>query len=267
MYLFSFNSIIIIPTFIIKERELPKVELTLKNLSLEKGAALSTNVSAYIVEELSEEVRNNIIINLKDVNTAQPGEYQYTVTYDNALSKFSPEVISFVASNDIGRSEEKQEDNNYYVYAGGELIMRTTNVISAINVASEEYGVVIDGKGDYVWARLSKLDNLVVPSATDAASPHYGSISEVLQNENIEVLDVSTVSIQDVLYYSTKQMPVLVNLPEWGVVAISGYSGYLGNVDTIYFRAYDGENFNMPISEAENQIIRGGHRYIVVMNR
>ena len=71
--------------FIIKEKELPKVELTLKNLSLEKGAALSTNVSAYIVEELSEEVRNNIIINLKDVNTAQPGEYQYTVTYNNKL--------------------------------------------------------------------------------------------------------------------------------------------------------------------------------------
>lgn len=72
-------------TFVIKEKELPKVEITLKNLSLEKGAALSTNVSAYIVEELSEEVRNNIIINLKDVNTAQPGEYQYTVTYDNKL--------------------------------------------------------------------------------------------------------------------------------------------------------------------------------------
>ena len=71
--------------FIIKEKELPKVELTLKNLSLEKGAALSTNVSAYIVEELSEEVRNNITINLKEVNTAQPGEYQYTVTYDNKI--------------------------------------------------------------------------------------------------------------------------------------------------------------------------------------
>ena len=72
-------------TFIIKEKELPKVDLTLKNLSLEKGSALSTNVSTYIVEELSEEVRNNIIINLKDVNTAQPGEYQYTVTYDNKM--------------------------------------------------------------------------------------------------------------------------------------------------------------------------------------
>ena len=72
-------------SFIIKEKELPQVELTLKNLSLEKGAALSTNVSAYIVEDLTEEVRNNIIINLKDVNTTQPGEYQYTVTYNNKI--------------------------------------------------------------------------------------------------------------------------------------------------------------------------------------
>ena len=72
-------------TFVIKEKPLPQVELTLKNLSLEKGAALSTNVSAYIVETLSEEVRNHIIINLKDVNTAKPGEYQYTVTYNNRM--------------------------------------------------------------------------------------------------------------------------------------------------------------------------------------
>ena len=69
----------------IKAKELPKVDLTLKNLSLEKGAALSTNVSTYIVEELTDEVRNNIILNLRDVNTAQPGEYQYTVTYNNRL--------------------------------------------------------------------------------------------------------------------------------------------------------------------------------------
>ncbi len=71
--------------FVIKAKELPKVEITLRNLSLEKGSALSTNVSTYIVEELEDEVKNNIIINLKDVNTTQPGEYQYTVTYDNKL--------------------------------------------------------------------------------------------------------------------------------------------------------------------------------------
>ena len=71
--------------FVIKEKELPQVELTLKNISLEKGAALSTNVSTYIVEEISDEVKNNIILNIKNVNTAQPGEYQYSLTYDGKL--------------------------------------------------------------------------------------------------------------------------------------------------------------------------------------
>lgn len=72
-------------TFVIKAKELPKVEIKLKNLSLEKGSALSTNISTYVVGDLSEEVQNNIVLNLKDVNTQQPGEYQYTVTYDNKL--------------------------------------------------------------------------------------------------------------------------------------------------------------------------------------
>ena len=72
-------------TIVIKEKELPKVEITLKNLSLEKGSALSTNLSTYISEELTDEVKNSIIINLKDVNTTQAGEYQYTVTYNNKL--------------------------------------------------------------------------------------------------------------------------------------------------------------------------------------
>lgn len=32
-----------------------------------------------------KEVQNNIVLNLKGINTQQPGEYQYTVTYDNKL--------------------------------------------------------------------------------------------------------------------------------------------------------------------------------------
>ncbi|MBQ1193767.1 MAG: hypothetical protein IIX45_06565 [Lachnospiraceae bacterium] len=193
-------------------------------------------------------------------------KFAYTVTSDNSLAKVEPENIEFITSNDMGRSEEKMEDKNYYVYGNGKLLLTTKSIITAINEASRVYGVVVGGDGNYVWARLSKLDNKVVPSATDAASPDYSTITEVLNDENIEILDVSTISIEDVLYYTTKEMPVLVNLPERGVVAISGYSGYSGNVDTIYFRAYDGENFNMPIKNAENAIIEGGNRYIVVIN-
>ncbi|MDE6699087.1 MAG: hypothetical protein K2J91_06390, partial [Lachnospiraceae bacterium] len=193
-------------------------------------------------------------------------KFAYTVTSDNTLTKVFPENIEFVYSNDMGKTDEEIDDTNYYVYGNGNMIMTTTSIVTAIKQASKEYGVVVYGNGNYVWARLSKLDNKVVPSATDAASPHYTSIAEVLKDENIDTIDVSGIDIEDALYYITKEMPILVNLPERGVVSISGYSGYAGNVDTIYFRAYDGESFNMPIRTAKKAIEEGGNRYIVVIN-
>ena len=72
-------------TFIIKEKKLPKTVITLKNIRLEKNAALSTNLSTYIVESLSEEVINNITLDLSNVNTTVAGDYQYTVSYDGKI--------------------------------------------------------------------------------------------------------------------------------------------------------------------------------------
>ena len=72
-------------TFTIKEKPLPDMVLTLKNLNLETGSALSTDVQTYITEKLTAEVKKNIKLNLTNVNTAQAGSYQYTVTYNGRL--------------------------------------------------------------------------------------------------------------------------------------------------------------------------------------
>lgn len=72
-------------TFVIKAKELPKVEIKLKTLYLKKGDALSPHVAAYIEGNIPEEVLNNCILNKDDVNTNQPDEYLYTITYDNRI--------------------------------------------------------------------------------------------------------------------------------------------------------------------------------------
>lgn len=71
--------------FVIKEKPLPDMVLTLKSLNLEIGSALSTNIQNYIVETLTDEVKANVKLNLTNVNTAQTGNYQYTVTYNGRL--------------------------------------------------------------------------------------------------------------------------------------------------------------------------------------
>ena len=72
-------------TFTINEKPLPDMVLTLKNLDLEIGSALSTDVQTYITETLTDELKQNVKLNLTSVNTAQAGSYQYTVTYNGRL--------------------------------------------------------------------------------------------------------------------------------------------------------------------------------------
>lgn len=72
-------------TFTIKEKPLPDMVLTLKTLNLEVRSALSTDIQNYITETLTDEVKQNIKLDLTNVNTAQAGNYQYTVTYNGRL--------------------------------------------------------------------------------------------------------------------------------------------------------------------------------------
>lgn len=86
-------------TIIIKAKELPQVELTLKNISLELGSTLSTDVSTYIVETITDEIKANIKLDLTNVNTAQAAPYQYSVTYNGKLytgtiTIYQPQVTS-----------------------------------------------------------------------------------------------------------------------------------------------------------------------------
>ena len=72
-------------TIKIKEKELPHVDLTLNNLSLPVNSSLSKDIQVYVKEKLSDEIKENITINLSSVNTTQAGEYNYTITYNNSL--------------------------------------------------------------------------------------------------------------------------------------------------------------------------------------
>ena len=51
-------------TFEIKEKELPDMVLTLKTLNLEIGSILSTDISTYVAETLTDEVKNNTTLDI-----------------------------------------------------------------------------------------------------------------------------------------------------------------------------------------------------------
>lgn len=103
----------------IKEKELPKVELTVKNLKLPLNSPLNANpndLSTYIEEELSEEVKKNIIIDLSQVRTDQEGRYDYSVTYNGIIYKGKIEVYQpqtkIITPNQTEENEVSNSKNN-----------------------------------------------------------------------------------------------------------------------------------------------------------
>lgn len=102
-------------TCIIKEKDLPKLELSLKNLKLSKGSSLSTELATYINETLTDEVKNNIILDLSAVSTTEPGIYQYSVTYNNRLytgtiEVYEPQTKIITPNNTEDKNNDKENE-------------------------------------------------------------------------------------------------------------------------------------------------------------
>ncbi len=69
--------------YVIKEKPLPQIDnMTLRNIDLQIGAELPKNIESYVVEQLSDEVKANIQLDLSKVNVNIVGSYPYTVTYN-----------------------------------------------------------------------------------------------------------------------------------------------------------------------------------------
>ena len=106
-------------TIIVKEKELPKVEIVLKNIRHEKNTPISTELTTYISNTLTEEVKKHIILDLSKVVNTQTGIYQYTVTYNGNLYTgkieiYEPQTTIITPNTNIDNNKEnnKQPEEN-----------------------------------------------------------------------------------------------------------------------------------------------------------
>lgn len=86
-YTITYNKKKYIGSIKIKEKELPKVTFTLVNLTLTTGDAIPTNPRNYIKEEISEEVYNNITLDISRINNQVQGDYEYYIKYNGTIYK------------------------------------------------------------------------------------------------------------------------------------------------------------------------------------
>lgn len=97
--------------FTITEKKLPTVTLTLKEINLNVGDAISRNVSSYINETLPEEVYNNLTLDLSKVSTAKAGVYEYYIYYNNETYQNKIIVTENQTGPKVITPEEEGEGN------------------------------------------------------------------------------------------------------------------------------------------------------------
>lgn len=76
----------------VKEKELPNVTLTLKNIKLKTKEALSSNPRTFIEGDISDEVYNNLTLDISKVDTENQGDYTYYIIYKGVTYQGKVEV-------------------------------------------------------------------------------------------------------------------------------------------------------------------------------
>ena len=104
---------------IVKEKELTSNTLqsiTLKTVNINVGTALLTDVSNYVIEPLTDDVKATMLIDFSKVNVNKAGSYQYTITYNNSIytgtivvAETQPTLSTDIGKEPITNSPQAEE--------------------------------------------------------------------------------------------------------------------------------------------------------------
>lgn len=104
---------------IVKEKEVnPNTlqSITLKTININVRTPLPTDINYYVIEELSDDIKSQMLIDLSKVNINLAGNYQYTITYNNSI--YTGNIIITESQPTLGTTlkdetlEEQPENNN-----------------------------------------------------------------------------------------------------------------------------------------------------------
>lgn len=170
------------------------------------------------------------------------------------LVHLTPKEILFEGSRSVGQLETGSVEERFYVYGKEGIENIYVNPGKAVDLAYRRAGVVIDDDGDYVWRRETRSSRNQIMAITEEAATETKSslavcLDTILKFEGISrntqsrlnqgdtvfsilrsnlqdctILDLSGCSLDAVLYYVNKDIPVLATLEDGNAVLITGFN-------------------------------------------
>ena len=205
----------------------------------------------------TEEVRsgNNVLSSV--VTETYETICQITVKNEidvKGLKHLTPKEILFEGNRSVGDLGDGSSEDFFYVYGKNGIENLYTNPGRAVELAYRVAGVVVDDDGDYVWRRETRSTrNQIMAITEDKVTETEGSLAvcldTILKYEGISrntqrrlnqgdtvmdilesdlqdytILDLTGCSLDAVLYYVNKDIPVLATLEDGNAVLITGFN-------------------------------------------
>ncbi len=267
-------------------------QITLKRMQKDEDGVFTDTTDDQIMNSAD-------IVELKNTVTSVPTEDYELVTAisvknglaPDTLTKLRPKQVLFEGSRTIELSGE--ETIRYVVYGryGADSVLQDEG--NAVARAYEISGSVMNVRGDYLYRKTSRsTKNQIMAITEDEVSEDRGSLAvcmdtlltyegpvrnsqymldngktvlEILSEalEGCEVLDLTGVNLDTVLYYVNMDIPVLVLLEdeereESNAVLLIGYN----ESNTVVMDPEKGEIYKVGMEDSESWFCENGNRFI-----
>lgn len=266
-------------------------QITLDRVLKTESGSFTETTQEHIMSSTKETVGKNTI---STVVTENYGKYvQIAVKKEidrKALQVRNTKEIMYEGSRDLVLPEA-EEKGAFYVYEPDGSAGVYKEAAAAVKAAEELSGVVINKAGDYVWMRgnravKNQIMSIKAESSTEETSSLAVCLNVMLKKEGItrnteywldrgeniyslleenlsgaQILDLKGCSLDSVLYYVNRDIPVLACLNDGNAVLITGFNQY----NVVIMDPSKGTLAKMGMNDATDWFAENGNAFITYM--
>lgn len=210
-----------------------------------------------------------------------------------SLKFMTPKEVMYEGGHEVNLEYPESMHENYYVYGSGGILGVYAKESEAVNIAEQESGTVLNEYGDYVWIKANRnvsnqimkitatmqdennsslavcLDTMLLAEGISRNSQYLldqgATALSVLQDnmpEDCEILDLSGCSLDAVLYYVNRDIPVMAILNDRSAVLIIGFN----ELNTVIMDPATGTIYKKGINDSTDWFNFNGNQFITYIN-
>lgn len=238
------------------------------NVVEESGSNYSETVATKHYEKIVQLVLKNVI---------DPKKLKLT----------NPLLVMFEGSREI-EMEIENPINRYYVYGKYGIDGTFTHEADAVKLAYSINGTVVGANGDYIWKKTARSTRNQIMAITGKKAGEErselaacletifelegvvknvqpmldsGRSVEQILEENLSdttVLELRGVSLDAILYYVNKDIPVLVTLDDGGAMLLTGFN----ELNVVVMNPVTGTVYKIGMNDAADMFLSNGNAFI-----